>query len=131
MENGYLGGSILAATFMVMAFAYWQFRKPGIASFLDNEIVATLTGWLLTAAMAIGVTVFAGNAYSTDPFSTIASSGMALAALLVLILVIARARTAPLADNRKPVNPAPFTPETPAANGNKPAPARQSRSKAA
>jgi hypothetical protein len=131
LENGYLGGGMLAATFLVMAFAYRQFRMPGIAAILDNEIAATITGWLMTAALAASLTVFAGNVYITDQYSTIVSSVLAAGALLVLILVIARTRTEPMTSKAEPYNPAPFTPETPAANTNKPAPARRARRKAA
>lgn len=132
MENGYLGGAILAGTFLAMALAYWQFRRQATARILDNETAATVAGLLLTASLAFAITVFVSNAYLTDTFSTIVSSAVAASAFLVLVLTIARTPTAPAIAAVEPYNPAPFTPETPPANANKPAPGRgKSRRKAA
>ncbi len=132
MENGYLGGGMLAGTFILMALAYWQFRRPQPLRVLDNETAAMITGFVLTAAIAFGITLFVSNAYLTDTFSTVVSSGMVLAAFLGLAFTIARTGTAPAVQVEEPYTPAPFTPETPAANANKPAPGRsRSRRKAA
>ncbi len=132
MDNGYLGGIIIAGTLLLMAFAYWQFRRLQPSRLLDNETAATIVGFLLTAALAFGITVFAGNAYMTDTFSTIVSSIMVAAAFLVLAVTISRTRTTPAVLVEESNTPAPFTPETPAANANKPTPGRnRSRRKAA
>lgn len=132
MENGYLGGAMLAGTFLTMAFAYWQFRRQGVAGILDNENAATVTGLLLTASLAFAITVFLSNAYLTDTFSTIVSSAVAASAFLVLVLTIARTRTIPATASLEPYSPAPLTPETPPANANKPASGRsRTRRKAA
>lgn len=132
MENGYLGGGILAGTFILMALAYWQFRQARPPRFLDNEASAMISGYVLTAAIAIGITLFFSNAYLTDTFSTVVSSGIVLAAFLALALTIARNRTAPATTGLEPYTPAPFTPETPPANANEPASGRsKSRRKAA
>jgi xanthine/uracil permease len=124
MENGYLGGGILAGTFILMALAYLQFRRPNPLRLLDNETAAMIAGYALTAAIAIGITLFVSNAYLTDTFSTVVSSGIVLAAFLALALTIARNRKAPAAAGMEPYTPAPFTPETPPANANKPASGR-------
>lgn len=132
MENGYLGGAMLAGTFLAMAIAYWQFRRQGAPHILDNETVATIIGLLLTTSLAFAITVFTSNAYLTDTFSTIVSSAVAASAFLVLAFTIARTRTAPATAGIEPYVPAPFTPETPPANANKPASGRgKSRRKAA
>ena len=132
MENGYLGGAMLAGTFLAMAIAYWQFRRQGASRILDNETVATIIGLLLTTSLAFAITVFTSNAYLTDTFSTIVSSAVAASAFLVLAFTIARTRTAPATAGIEPYVPAPFTPETPPANANKPASGRgKSRRKAA
>lgn len=132
MENGYLGGAMLAGTFLAMAIAYWQFRRQGASHILDNETVATITGLLLTTSLAFAITVFTSNAYLTDTFSTIVSSVVAASAFLVLALTVARTRTAPVTAAVEPYTPAPFTPETPPANANKPATGKgRSRRKAA
>ena len=94
MENGYLGGGILAGTFILMALAYLQFRRPNPLRLLDNETAAMIAGYALTAAIAIGITLFVSNAYLTDTFSTVVSSGIVLAAFLALALTIARSRKA-------------------------------------
>lgn len=125
MENGYLGGIIVAGTLLLMAFAYWQFRRQNIHRSLDNEFAATVSGFVLTTALAVGITVFAGNVYLTDTFSTIVSSLIVLAAFLVLAFTIARTRTAPSNPAAEPCIPVPLTPETPAANSNKPSSSRR------
>lgn len=132
MENGYLGGAMLAGTFLAMAIAYWQFRRQGASRILDNETAATITGLLLTTSLAFAITVFTSNAYLTDTFSTIVSSVVAASAFLVLAFTIARTRTVPATAAVEPYTPAPFTPETPPANANKPATGKgRSRRKAA
>ena len=132
MENGYLGGGILAGTFIIMAMTYTQFRRPNPARFLDNETAAMIVGYVLTAAIAFGITLFVSNVYLTDTFSTIVSSMMVAVALLVLALTISRARTAPTTVAAEPFTPAPYTPETPPANTNRQASGRgRSRRKAA
>jgi L-asparagine transporter-like permease len=132
MENGYLGGGILAGTFILMALAYLQFRQAKPPRFLDNETTAMITGYVLTAAIAIGITLFVSNAYLTDTFSTVVSTGIVLSAFLALALTVARSRTAPATTGLEPYTPAPFTPETPPANANKPASGRgRSRRKVA
>jgi len=132
MENGYLGGGILAGTFILMALAYRQFRHPQPFRLFDNETAAMIAGFALTAAIAFGITVFLSNAYLTDTFSTVVSSGIVAAAFAGLVLTVARTRTATAAEAATPYTPAPFTPETPPANANKPASGRsKSRRKAA
>lgn len=132
MENGYLGGIVLTGTILLLSLAYAQFRKPDAPAFLDNETAATIAAYLVTAALAFGVTIFASNAYLTDTFSTIVSSSLVVGAIVFLGITIARTRTASAAPMIEPYTPAPFTPETPPANVNKPSSGRgKSRRKAA
>lgn len=135
MENGYLGGAMLAGTFLAMSLTYWQFRRQGMAEILDSETAATIAGLLLTASLAWAIVIFASNAYLTGTYSTAVSSLVAASAFMALVLTIARTRTNPAIGGSaaaEPFTPAPFTPETPPANTNKPTPHRgKSRRKAA
>lgn len=130
MENGYLGGIILAASILSLALICSVYRKPRVPAALDNDDTATMVAFLVTAFIALGLTVFAGNAYLTDTFSTIVSSGIVLASLVVLAVAIARSVSLAVPVVAIPAGPEP-TSLPPAANSNVRASRRTTRLKAA
>ena len=120
MDNEYLGGIIIAATLLLMALAYRQFRRLPPSRVLDNETAATIASFLLTTVLSLGITVFAGNASMANAFGTIVSVVVILAAFVVLTVTIVRSHTSPTIPAVEPCTPAPIALEMLAANNNQP-----------
>ena len=97
MDSGYLGAIILSACFLLFAAGYWLLRANSSNRLLTSEGLAIVFALIITALFALGIAVFAGNAYLTDTDSTIISALMVLGSASVAAVTLWRSKSA--ADN--------------------------------
>lgn len=94
MNSGYLGAFILSIAFIFFTAGYWLLRTNASNRVLNSEGFATVFALLVTSILALGVTVFAGNAYLTDIESTIVSALVVLGAATVTAVTLWRVQSA-------------------------------------
>jgi hypothetical protein len=94
MDSGYLGAFVVSTAFIVFTAGYWLLRANSSNRLLTSDGFATVFAMLVTAMLALGVAIFAGNAYLTDIESTIVSALVVLGAAGATAVIVWRVQPA-------------------------------------